>query len=442
MMDKRQNVLSILGKVLLTILIITLFEFIALIMVAMIPQKSIEKHVNESADILLEETVFFYLNENDISSRIDRYADSILLNIAYSYDNEHPIEAIVRSSYYHDDTQNENQNLKDAVSAELQPNTDYMRYWHGSNIIVKPLLLFTNINGIYTINAIVAIILLTILLILLKKRLGKATTICMLVACIAVSIWYVPFSLEYTWNIIIMLMAAILSLSICKRKPITCICFFVMIGNITAYFDFLSTETLTFTVPIICILLLKDSENQLRDAIDYFTLIIKAGLSWLTGYISAWIMKWTIASIVLQTNAFHLALQQANTRITGEIENISLFNQTIGALVRNVSCLFPFSYIQGQAFAAALIVAVITAIFYYLFRRNRNTTLSMALCMIALIPYVRFVLISNHSYLHYFFTYRAQLASIFAFGLAIIYGIDYNLLKKEFGKACKRKKKS
>jgi len=441
-MAKAQNILSMFGKILLTIIIITIFEFIALVLVTMIPQEKIKIHVTESADILLEDTVFFYLNKNDISSRIDRYADSILLNIAYSYDNEHPIKSVACSSYYYNNTQNENQNLKDAVSANLHPNTDYLRYWHGSNIIVKPLLLFTNINGIYAINALVIIILLTFLLILLQQRLNKGTSICLLVACATVSIWYVPFSLEYTWSIIIMLLAGILSFSIYNKKPVTYICFFVIIGNITAYFDFLSTETLTFTIPIICILLLKDKEHLLHNTQNYFTLTIKAGLSWLTGYISAWIMKWTVASIILQTNAFQLALHQANTRITGEVENISFFNQALGALVRNVSCLFPFSYIQGQSFMIALTTAGIIAIFYYLFRDSHNTTLPMVLCMIASIPFVRFVLISNHSYLHYFFTYRAQLASIFAFGLAIIYGIDYHLLKKELRKICKRTKKS
>ncbi len=442
MINEQTSIVSIAIKTLWTILILTVFECLALILVASIPQNDIAKHVDESADILLEEAVFFYLDENDIASRIDRYADSILLNIAYSYDNKKPFEAIARSSYYHNDMQNENRNLKDTVSKKLPPNTDYTRYWHGSNIIVKPLLLLTNINGIYVVNAFIITILLILLLILLQKRINKATSIWMLVSCISISIWYVPFSLEYTWNIILMLITTIISLSIYSSKPITCFCFFVTFGNITAFFDFLSTETITFTIPITCILLLKTKEKLLQNTKDYMKLITKTGFAWLTGYASAWIMKWSIASVVLQTNIFHLALHQANTRINGETEHISLFAQTIGAVIRNVSCLFPFGFLQNHSFIVILAIMGGFAIFYYLFKKNKDTALPTALFAIAMIPYIRFLLISNHSYLHYFFTYRAQLASIFATGLAFIYGIDYNLLKKEFNKICRNKKKS
>ncbi len=442
MANEKVNIFSVLIKILFTIIIITFFEYLTLFLVASIPQDYIAKHVDESADILLEKSVFFYLNENDTASRIDRYADSILLNIAYSYNSEKPMESVARSSYYHKDTQNENQNLKDAVEKKLSANTDYIRYWHGSNTIVKPLLLFTNINGIYIINASTIAILLFLLLILLRKRINLITSIWMFVSCIGISIWYVPFSLEYTWNIILMLIATTLSLFIHSKKLSTCLCFFVIVGNITAFFDFLSTETITFSIPITCILLLKAKEDELKNTKNYMTLIIKTGLAWLTGYISAWLMKWSIASVVLQTNAFQLALQQASMRINGETEHISLFTQTIGAVIRNASCLFPFSFIQNHSFVVILVITGSIAIFYYLFKKEKDSALPTALFLIAIIPYIRFLLISNHSYLHYFFTYRAQLASIFAIGLGFIHGIDYNLLKKEFNKICKKIKKS
>ena len=433
-----KDILSII-KIILCIITLTIVECSALVFVAMIPKDSIKQHANESADILLNNDVFFYLNQEDHASRIDRYADSILLNIAYSYDEQHPFKSIMLSSYYYEATQNENYNLKETITQSKSPNRDYIRYWHGSNLIVKPLLLLTNINGIYMINTIIIMILLIVVLNLLWKRIGKTVALCMLISCVAVSLWYVPFSLEYTWNIIIMLIALILSIHMYAKKQTNFIYFFIIIGNLTAYFDFLSTETLTFTLPLICILLLQNKNNPFSTKMDYLKTTLQTGISWLIGYGSAWISKWTITSVVLQTNAFQLALQQASTRISGEAANISITKQTTGAITRNIVCLFPFNYLKENALFVFIITISIIFIFYYLFKKQNHTSLSTILCIIALVPYIRFSVLSNHSYLHYFFTYRAQLASIFAFGLAIIYGTDTTLLKKEWSKLCKKK---
>ncbi len=442
MTNQTKNILTIFFKIILCITTLTILECCALICVAKIPKNNIKQHVKESADILLENDVFFYINKDDYASRIDRYADSILLNIAYSYDEQHPFKAIMLSSYYYEATQNENYNLKKTVTQNTTPNKEYIRYWHGSNLIVKPLLLLTNIKGIYTINAIIIIVLLIISLILLWKHFNKAVAICMLISCLTVSLWYVPFSLEYTWNIIIMLIAIILSINMYAKKSHNLIYLFIVIGNVTAYFDFLSTETLTFTVPTICILLLKHKTNPLSTKMDYFKSILQTGTSWLIGYSFAWISKWLIASVALQTNVFQLALQQADTRISSEVANLPAMNQVISAITRNIVCLFPFSYLKEYAFFVFIITISIISILYYLFKKQNNTELSTVLCIIALIPYIRFGIITNHSYLHYFFTYRAQLASIFALGLTIVYGIDTRLLTKEWSKLCKHKKKT
>ena len=440
-MNKKANIFPLLLKIFITIATITCLECIALIFVAMIPQKSIEKQVNESADILLEQSVFFSLNEKDIASKIDRYADSILLNIAYSYDSKHPVESVMHSSYYHEDTQNENLNLKEAVRMNLTPNTDYIRYWHGSNIILKPLLLIMNIKEIYILNAILLFILLSIFLILLQKRIHLGAFICMILSCVTISIWYVPFSLEYTCTFVIMLIFSIISLYIYKMEPSTLFCFFVAFGNITAYFDFLTTETLTFSLPIICIISMQYKNNILHTLSDYLQFLCKTGIAWLTGYASAWIMKWSISSIVLNINTFQLALHQANTRFIGQVEDISFAQQTFGSFARNISCLVPFNYLTEHTLLIVLLTINFIAILYYLFRKKKSPYISNILFFIALIPYIRFVILSNHSYIHYFFTYRAQLTSIFALGLAFIYGIDQSLIQKEWSKLWKTKKK-
>lgn len=441
-MKEKKKILPLIAKFIICIFILTVVEFFALVIVAMIPQKNIHQHTMESADILLEQEVFYDIDPKDLSSRIDRYADSILLNIAYSYDEAHPIESVMRSSYYFDETKNENVNLHTAVNNQTKANKNYFRYWHGSNVIIRPLLLFTNINGIYILNALLLVALLLCVLLLLWKKCSPAIAICMACSCVTISFWYIPFSLEYTWNFLIMLTACILTFFLYHKKETTLFLFFFILGNITAYFDFLSTETITYTMPFLFVLLLNQKQKLHEDNHVSFSFLFKTAFMWLFGYALSWIMKWTLATLILDTNAFQFALQQANTRITSQSEDISIVSQSFGSLIRNISCLFPFSFMASNGFSICIITAIILGIFFFLFKKEKSTTFSIMLLLISLVPYLRFITISNHSYLHYFFTYRAQVASMFAIGLTMIYGTDYNLVKKEWNKLCKKKKKS
>ena len=82
------------------------------------------------------------------SSMIDRYADSILLNIAYNYDSDNPLRSVMLSEYYNVPYQNENINLLDSIGGELTANQQYLGYWHGMTIPVRIMHLFTDIRGL------------------------------------------------------------------------------------------------------------------------------------------------------------------------------------------------------------------------------------------------------------------------------------------------------
>ena len=112
--------------------LLILVQLGCLIAVACIPRTGIQHNLEESSALLHEHEVFFYASASNPASRIDRYADSILLNITYYYDSEHPVTSVLRSSYYHTDSENENANLQYALENHPEPTLDYNRYWHGS----------------------------------------------------------------------------------------------------------------------------------------------------------------------------------------------------------------------------------------------------------------------------------------------------------------------
>ena len=109
-------------KYITTLLLLVAIQLGLLVAVALIPKNLIRDNVYKSAIELTSREVFFHMNPADKSSKIDRYADSILVGIAYSYDDSEPLVSVMKSGYYHQDIANENENLLEAVSADLNPN--------------------------------------------------------------------------------------------------------------------------------------------------------------------------------------------------------------------------------------------------------------------------------------------------------------------------------
>ena len=60
--------------------------------------------------------------------------------------------------------------LAEAVKTDPPANMEYLRYWHGSLMIIRPLLAILNIEQIYIFNSIVLLALLALLVVLLVKN--------------------------------------------------------------------------------------------------------------------------------------------------------------------------------------------------------------------------------------------------------------------------------
>ncbi len=431
--NNKANKFNTIRKIILTFPLLILAECLLLTLVALIPKSAIHKNLIESADYLCENHVFFNVNEDDRSSRIDRYADSILLNISYNFESSNPLTSTMRCSYHFDATENENINLRTALSEKADPTFDYTRYWHGSISIVRPLLMIFNIEQIYIIMYVIIVALIVVLSILIKKHFGWSIILCFIISAIMTSIWYVPLSLEFTWTILIMLMASIICVSKLNDTSFNYSIFFFIVGNVTAYFDFLTTETLTLLLPMSLIVL----HNHIKENIQKLKLELKKyiifGVSWLAGYGLTWIAKWSLASIILNKNVFSNAINQASYRAASDVDNMSGVSVRLGAEIRNLSCLFPFSLLKENAFPFAIIFILVVMIIIYLIRKEKCVVNSLLL-IIALIPYIRYFVLSNHSYMHYFFTFRAQLVTIFCLSAILVYGSDKALLSKEWDK--------
>ncbi len=423
----------------LIIFLITLaIFFLLLVAVACIPKSKIRDNVYESAVFFKEQKIFDEIADGVRGSTLDRYADTILVGIAFQYDENHPGRSVLWSSYYHNELKNENDNLMKAVTEDLSPNQQYLRYWHGSNVILRPLLIVFNIKQIYVINAIVVEILILALMVLLIKNGNRIPTIGILISFVLTASWFVPFSLEYVWTYEIMLAMSILAVGLAyKQKWKYTGVLFLIGGMVTNYLDFLSTETLTFTIPVLLLIWIKKDTHNTISLKETLLFTAKMGVLWGLGYIGTWVGKWIISAVYLGQNTMPYVTEHIGERLNGDV-GLNTVQFIFGALKNNISCLFPFEYgLTGMLTGIALIIFALYIGYVHYSNKSKKQIIPVYV-LVGLIPYIRYAILHNHAYLHCFFTYRAQAATI----LAIIFILDLMTDGRWFFRGKNRKKRA
>ncbi|MCR5272452.1 MAG: hypothetical protein K6E13_05660 [Lachnospiraceae bacterium] len=408
---------------------------VLLLLSAGIPNSAIQKNMLSSAEYLNSKFVYYDLNEGIIASRIDHYADSILLNIANAYDSDDTLHSVMWSSYYFTTTQNENANLYDAVTQDLEPNQQYLRYWHGSITFVKPLLMFLSIEKIYILNAVIMAILAIWLIAELIRRKGYVPVAGMVFGLVSVAVWYVPLSLEYTWMFLLTFPAGIVALYLSdKNKREWYGVFFIVVGVITNFLDFLTIETLPCFIPLLLILWQEGKSDTGKSFKDTAKFAAKNIICFLIGYAGMWILKWVLASVILNINALDYVTEHISERLDGSyvgLENVTRAQIMIGSLTRNILTLLPNGFgLVGVLISVCILFWVIYTCFVYA-KKSFDKNLVLIYLIIAILPYVRYLILHNHSFIHYFFTFRAQLATLFAIALIMNEIVDWRL---HFGK--------
>lgn len=458
-----------------------------MVLAALIPKSSIQSNSEKSALYLYEEELFYPLVKDQKLTTIDNYADTILLNIVYSLDEKQPLRSVFSASYYNEEWLNVNEGYKMAVSENKAPNISYSRYWHGNMIFIKPLLMFLDIQGIRIFNAIVLAVLICALVVSLMKKRQKVLLSAMVIGLLSIGVFFVPLCIEYTSTFIIMAVICLLAMRMEDKGDDKLLPIFFISGMLTCFFDFLTTETITFTMPLVIVLCLRykpagvtlingrnkdrskrnkvnqDRDLKTGDALETngfvkkkytgtkqvvnkaerncfkeaLNLTFKAGALWALAYILMWLAKWSLSSIILKINAFEAALKQAEVRTIGNAAKSAL-EQYLGAVLRNIALLFPLNFGKTYGEVILIFLGVVFLMFcvWFLYRKKQleEVWFLKLLMLIGGIPYIRYLVLSNHSYLHYFFTYRAQLVTITALVYIFFMSLDRKLISKEFSK--------
>ena len=398
-----------------------------LLAVTQIPREWVQGNLESSARLLSEQDFYYNLEASVDSTKIDHFADSVLMSIVWYQDGKHPVRSVLRSDYYYASGNIGNSLLK-TVTENPPANREYLRYWHGSAIPVRLLHLFGNIRQIWLFHAAVLIALLLLLLAVLWRGGFRLEAASVLISLAAVSSWVVPFCLEYYWVFLLMLLCSVWGVRFAlKERYDLCGSLFLVCGTCTSFFDFLTTETLTLLIPLLLIIRIRSLSDcfEKEDAGKRWCFLMKQAFLWLAGYCLMWSSKWLLSSIALKQNVLpdifrHIEERTAGIGSTG----LPLSRYLTETFRRNTGLLVPLNRGIGNGLLLMAVVLIIlegTLLWRYLcVKRRADAGRILPYLALGCLPYCRFLLLHNHSYVHYFFTYRAQAATVLAVCLIIL----------------------
>ena len=404
--------------------------------VAAIPRHAIQENVRTSAEYLSKQkgafpSIFLGLS----SSSMDYYADAVLMDIAWYLDPAHPVESISWAKYYAEDKFNYNGFVKrdflNSVTKEISPNQQYLRYWHGSIVLVKPMLILWDIRGIYVVHGLAILLLMIWLIRLLYQQNCRSEAIAFLISMVAVSIWFVPICMEYVWMFLCMLITSIMTVKLMRaRREQWLPVLFLVTGMVAVFLDFFTTETMTLAIPLLFMIRIRKREGLQEGT---WRAVFTNTILWGIGYIGMWILKWGFAAFCLHQNVLPFIRESVWEHLRSE-SNMTFLEMKRQTVSRNIHNLFPLEYgIIGQVFIIIMIILVV--VLPVLRDRIRLKPVFnwywIALYTFAgLIPIARYLVISNHSYVHAFFVYRALASTVMASCLIITEFVKRNPSKR------------
>lgn len=387
---------------------------------AAIPNEMLYDHFTESALTYRQVDPYQFRESGRLREITDNYADSILLNVAWQMGTgDSPAADALDTAYYNGEGYGKNVGLYLAVTEGAEPNTDYTRYWHGSAMMVRFFHLFTNVTGMLWIGFALTLMGILVTIAMLCRRGHYDLAVLLAVSLSAVHFWHIRVSLEYQTVFLVTFILCPLYL-LAERKGKGWLSLLSVTGGVlVAFFDFLTTETMTILLPLLLVAAVRAREERLGGLRDGMRWTLPCLTVWGMAYAGTFLAKWTLATLATGKNAFRLAADSVAERVGlyGGL-NETLPEGILPTVTANLTVLAGGTdRVQPwRAVFAVIITAAVLGSLWYLFRREDKKADSgvWLFWILGALVLVRFWVLNNHSYLHEFFTYRALCSTLFA----------------------------
>ncbi len=363
--------------------------FVFAVLSCLLPDKTIKAHIAQSAPGLAEEGSYPNAIITWDQCQMDNFTDALIMNQIYNIDRKHPVRSAMivnRSSEGGLDWDQPGLLLRRVHGEELKSN-QYSRYWHGNTFLFRFVLLLMDFNMLRWTLYLISGLLMVMLLCAYYPEAGTLKTMVLSFGFLVTCGFVTQFSMQFFPVLALTLIGSLLVIKRDKSKDFGLL--FFIVGSLTCYFDLLTAPLLTLGIPL-AVMLSLNKESQFDLKRNLLT-IIKLILLWGLGFALTFFMKWVLASLILGQNVLADAYEVSLYRM--DTEDYTRWD----ALSRNFK-MIPLWMI---------IVAVAVLIVIDVVRHKRlNCKKALAYLWVGVMPLVWYLLLSNHSYIHWWFTYR------------------------------------
>lgn len=399
---------------------ILLMGLLLMIGVYMLPTGRMKAHIANSDDTFNYEGIFPQLMQGYKSSQLDNFTDTLMYATAIHEGSGNAVQDAMRNARYEYENNNMAQSLNDYANdasgmESLRYEVHYSRYWHGYLVILKPLLLMFEVGEIRMMNMIVQGSMVIALFYLIRKKLGERYQLPVMVMLAVLNPVVLPLSLQFSWVYYISLGGAIWLLSMDNPFAVKkYVLLFLIIGMLTSYLDLLTYPLITLGLPVVLLVLLDCNSGGIQRTIR----MMESAFVWGIGYAVMWMGKWLFAWLLGGDDIWKDAIAEVllRTSMAGDQKEMITFGMV---LERNFQVLLKWPYL--------LLAALFVSGCLWLKRMERGEKESrkhlidvMPYVLIMLMPIVWFCVLSNHSWLHYWFTYRELAVTVLAVCAAVM----------------------
>lgn len=389
--------------------LITTYLLFAVI-ACLLPDKPIHHHIQqtvERGELMWNDYPRAIINGNE--ARMDNFTDALIISQAWNCSKDSLWESVMQPSraVY-------KQMMTEALAMQIEgnhfTNKKYGRYWHGSTFLMRYLLLLWSYNNIRLLFYILSSLLILFTLWRLRDKIGNWAAIVTLVAFMILYGYVLQFSMQFLPVLVLSFAGILMMLDEKTDKKVGCF----IIGSLTAYFDLLTTPLLTIGIPLIAWILAHRNDSKSLGKI--FIDILKMSVFWGIAFALTWGAKWLLATLTTDANIWADAMNNVAHR-SNYIEDYT----RLDAIAVNLKLL-------NSKFI--VITAIIMLVMMALHFRREGWRPALLLLLIAFVPYLWYFVVANHSYEHFWFTYRLQFVSVLALFGAI--GCMTNWEKRTF----------
>ena len=375
-----------------------------------LPMGKIHQHINESLVVLNKEGKYPQECEGDLETQRDNFTDALMLDIA-GFDNGKSLTERAFGNYYIASDKSNPILWLQLEDSDPQQEISYARYWHGYVVLLKAGLLFFNYQEIRSLLYFVDLVLIGCLAISFWRKGLKQYMIPLFITLMFFPLTVVSKSLQFS-TVFIPTLAGMILLLKKERSTEQYERIFLGAGILIAFLDLLTYPLVNLGF-LLCVMLLV---YQDQDLIYKVKCMINYAAAWLVGYAGMWASKWLVSGIFLKTNVLQDAMTAAAFRTSNTNGKTTwTYYDVVMNNVKKCPKMVLFLCIIYALFLAVQMVRKKYALCY----RN-DAAIWLA---IAVLPFVWYLFLQNHSYMHVFFTHRNLSITC----LAVLFGMSSNV---------------